>query len=146
MFGRSPIADIHHHLTVAPVDIDRLAAPGDVELDHDARGLSDAERRYRKAIVVARRRLIAEAAIRATADRYLVDLINHHARTIMMPRHLVLAAFADGVGAAGLATHFAMPSDVVETRLRDTDLRHMAAPASPMATTQRAQTAAQWSR
>jgi hypothetical protein len=126
-------------LTTAPVAIESLALPGDLEPEMSARrgpdGLSRAERRYRTAIGVARRRLAPGSPIRAMADQYLIDLINHHARNIMMPCHLVRTAAAGGADAVDLAEIFAVPLDVVEKRLRDWDLCRMAAldahPAAP---------------
>jgi hypothetical protein len=134
MFGRSPIADIVHLLTSAPVDIDPFARDGDPvrgeNLDSATSDLSPAERRYRKALALARRRLIGESYVRATVDQYLIDLINHHARSIVMPRELVIAEAIDGIGAAALAEIFQVPLDVAERRLNDSDLRQM--PTAPV--------------
>jgi hypothetical protein len=130
MFGRSPIADIHHLLNTIPVDIDRLARHDDHdpvdEPDPAPPDVSLPERRYRKAIAVAKHRLIADAPIRASVDHYLIQVINHHARSIMMPRHLVLAVTVDGMNAVSVAAKFQVPVDVAKARLEDHDLRQAA--------------------
>ena len=59
----------------------------------------------------------------------MIDLINHHPRSILMPRHLVAAAARDGLSAEQLAEMFQVPADAAERRLRDVDLRKM--PAKP---------------
>jgi hypothetical protein len=127
MFGRSPIADIAHLLTSAPVDIDTLTRHGDPAradiLEATTAELPTAEQRYRKALALARLRLIGESHIRAIGDQFLIDLINHHARSILMPRDLVLAAAAGGTDMAELAEIFQVPLDAAERRLRDSDLR-----------------------
>jgi hypothetical protein len=127
MFARHPIADIGHLLTSAPVDIDRIARQSGLapvaSPDPATDERSAAERRYRQALAVARRRLTGETTIRAGTDRYLIELINHHARSIMMPRALLLAALGAGADRAGLAETFAVPLDVVERRLNDADVR-----------------------
>jgi hypothetical protein len=126
VFARSPVADIGHLLTSAPVDIDRLARQlGPVRgesRDAAKASLSAAERRYRTALTIARHRLIGQADIRASTDHYLIELINHHARSIMLPRDLVRAAAA-GASAARLAETFEVPLDAAERRLRDSDIR-----------------------
>ena len=130
MFARSPVADIGHLLTSAPVDIDRVARQlGPVSgesRDAEKAGLSAAERRYRTALTIARHRLIGQADIRASTDHYLIELINHHARSIMLPRDLVRAAAAAGASAARLAETFEVPLDAAERRLRDSDVRETA--------------------
>jgi len=127
MLARSPVADIGHLLTSAPVDIDRIACHGGPVWaetpDPATDALSADERRWRQALAFARRRLSGQAAIRASTDQYLIALINHHARSILMPRDLVLAAVGAGVDRAGLGETFAVPLDVVERRLNDADVR-----------------------
>jgi hypothetical protein len=129
MFGRSPLADIACHLTTVPVDIHAIALQGDPvafgKPDTDTGKLPWAEQRYRRAIALASQRLVSDSPIRASADHYLIELINHHARSIMMPRHLVLAVSVDGIDAVSLAGQFEVPVDVAERRLRDTDLRQL---------------------
>jgi hypothetical protein len=127
MFGRSPIADIVHLLRSAPVDIDHVARHGAPcpagSLDPAMTDLPAAERRYRTALALARLRLIGECHIRAIKDQFLIDLMNHHARSILMPRDLVLAAADGWTSAAELAALFQVPLDVAERRLSDSDLR-----------------------
>jgi hypothetical protein len=84
--------------------------------------VSAAEERYRRALAFAKRRLIGETSLRASKDQYLIELINHHARCIMMPRHLVVATASANESAAGLAEIFQVPLDAAEKRLRDRDL------------------------
>ncbi len=130
MLGRNPIADICHLLTSAPVDIDRVARHGGpAPVEPPPAHVSFAEHRYRMALALARRRLIADSNVRAGTDQYMIDLINHHARSILMPRHLVAAAARDGLSAEQLAEMFQVPADAAERRLRDFDLRKM--PAKP---------------
>jgi hypothetical protein len=123
MLRRSQIADVLHLLKSAPVNIDAVARgsdPGAGEsLDRATTDLASAERRYRKALAFAHRRRIGKASLRASADQYLLDPINHHARCIMMPHDLVLAAAGTGLGVTGLAAMFEVPLDAVERRLGD---------------------------
>jgi hypothetical protein len=122
VFKNSAISDIILLLDSIPVDLGRVAERHNLT-SQPGSGRDTRADRYEFALKIAKHRLSPIVTEESCEDSYIAMLIQHHARSILLPAHLLVGARGTIGSISEIAAIFAVPDFVVSQRLEDADFK-----------------------